>query len=62
MRNRLVLPKRVCSFDIETEKEKGQERALSPNPVRLWSAKCASNQRVKGGADMVINQMVGDQV
>ena len=28
---------------------KGEGRALSPNTVRLWSAKWVSNQRVRGG-------------
>ena len=37
----------------------GEGEALSPNPVRLWGAKWASDQRVRPGADMVTNQMVG---
>jgi hypothetical protein len=28
---------------------KGEGRALSPNPVKLWGATWASNQRVRGG-------------
>ena len=28
----------------------GEGRTLSPNPVRLWGATWASNQRVRGGA------------
>jgi len=37
---------------------KGEGGALSTNGVRFSCAKVAANQRVRGGADMVINQMV----
>ena len=37
-------------------------RSLSTNGVGFSCAKWASDQRVRRGAEMVINQMVGEQV
>lgn len=36
----------------------GEGGALSTNGVGFLCAKVASNQRVRGGADMIINQMI----
>jgi hypothetical protein len=40
----------------------GEEGTLSANAVGFSCTKMASNQRVRGTEDMVINQMLGGQV